>query len=151
VLVARPVNVEVDTDPVLTPDGPTTIGTTICRVWPLLSVDVLVRVERIVLVSSGLFSVVFDVLCSCLLLLDVAEVARVDCGCSSSESAAAAYACSMTSSGIGQRMPEHSMSRGPRNMSSANSSASHLATVHEMALGKYDALSADVLQMPRWC
>jgi hypothetical protein len=135
-------------DPVLTPDGPTTIGMTTCRVWPLLSVVVLVRVERTVLVNSGPLSVVLDVL-SGLLLLDMVEVARVDCGRSSeSESAAAAYASFMTSSGISQRMAEHSSSRGPRNKSSASSLESHFETVHEMALGRYDVLAAEVLQMP---
>jgi hypothetical protein len=103
-------NVEVDMAPVMMPDGPTTIGTTTCKVWPLPSVVVRVIVERMMLVNSGTLLVVLDVLCSGpLLFVGVGVGARVrgvevDCD-SSSESDAAAYASSMTSLGIGQPMP----------------------------------------------
>lgn len=53
VVAGRPLRVEVDMEPVTTPDGPTAMGTMTCSVWPLLSVVVLVSVERTVLVSSG--------------------------------------------------------------------------------------------------
>jgi hypothetical protein len=53
VVVGRPLRVEVDMEPVTTPEGPTAMGTMTCSVWPLLSVVVLVNVERTVLVSSG--------------------------------------------------------------------------------------------------
>jgi hypothetical protein len=88
--VARPLNVEVEVAPVLTPDGPTTIGTTICRVLPLLSVVVFVMVERMVLVNGCASLPPFDDLRSlCLLLVGVAGLG-VCCWGSSSASPAAA-------------------------------------------------------------
>lgn len=51
--VGRPLSVDVDVEPVTIPDGPITMGTMTCSVWPLPSVVVLVKVERTVLVSSG--------------------------------------------------------------------------------------------------
>jgi hypothetical protein len=45
-------NVEVDKSPVKTPDGPISIGTMTKRVFPLLSVVVLVRVDLRVVVRS---------------------------------------------------------------------------------------------------
>jgi hypothetical protein len=91
--VAFPLNVEVDMAPVTMPDGPTTIGTTTCKVLPLLSVVVRVKVERMVLVNSGVSSVVLDVLCSTTLLfvvgVGVGVGARVGVDCGASSSAAA--------------------------------------------------------------
>jgi hypothetical protein len=92
--VAFPLNVEVDMEPVTMPDGPITIGTTTCRVLPLPSVVVRVKVERMVLVNSGASSDVLDVLCSTTLLfvvgVGVGARVGVDCGASSSEPEAAA-------------------------------------------------------------
>jgi hypothetical protein len=45
-------NVEVDKSPVKTPDGPISIGTMTRRVFPLLSVVVLVNVDLRVVVRS---------------------------------------------------------------------------------------------------
>jgi hypothetical protein len=83
--VARPLKVEVERSPVTMVEGPITMGTTTCSVFPFLSVVVLVKVERIVLVGSAAASLGFDVLC----LVVVGVGARVDREDSSSESAAA--------------------------------------------------------------
>jgi hypothetical protein len=88
--VVLPLNVEVDMAPVMMPEGPTTIGTTTCKVLPLPSVVVRVKVERMMLVNSGALSVV---LCSVtLVFVGVGVGARVgvDGGSSSSEPEAAA-------------------------------------------------------------
>jgi hypothetical protein len=63
-------------------EGPITTGTTICRVLPLLSVVVVVKVERMVLVSSVATLLVFAVFC----LLVVGAGVCVDREGSSSES-----------------------------------------------------------------
>jgi hypothetical protein len=52
VTVARPLRVDVDAEPVTMPEGPTAIGTITCKVFPLLSVVVCVKVDRMMLVSS---------------------------------------------------------------------------------------------------
>lgn len=68
VVVARPLSVEVDIEPVTIPDGPTAMGTMTCSVWPLLSVVVLVNVERTMLVSCGASSPAEDVCAGFLLV-----------------------------------------------------------------------------------
>jgi hypothetical protein len=85
---ARPVNVDVAADPVAMPEGPTTIGTMICRVLPLLSVVVCVKVDRMILVSSGALLSTCDVVWSAFLLV-VGLGAGVDCEDSASDSDAA--------------------------------------------------------------
>jgi hypothetical protein len=77
--VTRLLSVLVEVAPVLIPDGPTTMGTTICRVLPLLSVVVLVKVERMVLVKGCASLPPLDDSCSLCLL--VVEVAGLGVGC----------------------------------------------------------------------
>jgi hypothetical protein len=80
--VTCPRNLEVERAPVTMRVGSITMGTTICRVLPLLSVVVVVNVERMVLVSSVAVLLTFAVFC----LLVVRAGVRVDCVDSSSES-----------------------------------------------------------------
>lgn len=93
--------VEVMTLPVLTPVGPTTMGTMTCSVFPALSVVVLVMVDLIVLVRSCPSSLPGVVWCS--LSFDLVEVwvGAVVCG-GTAVAVAAADALSITWSGMGQ-------------------------------------------------
>jgi hypothetical protein len=61
VTVARPLSVDVEIAPVTMPEGPIAIGTITCRVFPLPSVVVCVRVDRMMLISSGEFLLAIDV------------------------------------------------------------------------------------------
>lgn len=111
--LAPPFTVDVMALPVLMPVGPMTTGTTTWSVLPLASVVVLVMVVLLVLLWSF-----------CLGSVEVRTRCVVCVGCSTI-SVAAAYAASMTCSGIGASMAAQYSWSGPRTSSSAHSAALH--------------------------